>query len=179
MSPPVERKQVVIYTDGGCDGNPGPGGWAAILKYGARIRELSGNAPATTNNRMELSAAIGGLTALKEPCDVTLYTDSQYLRKGITQWLSRWKRNSWKTAEKQPVKNEDLWRELDAAASRHHVTWHWVKGHAGHAHNERCDSLAAEAIRRVRALHSPAELKRLLREFSDERDKSPACPTLL
>jgi ribonuclease HI len=123
-------KRVVIHSDGGCHGNPGPGGWAAILEYGPHRRELSGGEPATTNNRMELQAAIEALTALKEPCEVDFYTDSEYVRKGVSDWLSKWKRNGWMTSAKRRVKNEDLWRALDACSSRHRVKWHWVKGHA-------------------------------------------------
>jgi len=141
-------KSVKVYTDGACAGNPGPGGWAAILVFGDRERELSGYEPATTNNRMELRAAIEGLGALTEPCAVELTTDSQYVKNGITDWLPRWKRNGWRTADKKPVKNVDLWQALDAAAARHQVRWHWVRGHDGHPENERCDALANEAIRR-------------------------------
>jgi len=141
-------KSVKIYTDGACAGNPGPGGWAAILVAGERERELSGYEPATTNNRMELQAAIEGLNALTEPCQVDLSTDSQYVKNGMTDWLPRWKRNGWRTADKKPVKNVDLWQALEAAVARHKVHWHWVRGHDGHPENERCDALANEAIRR-------------------------------
>jgi len=140
-------KSVKVYTDGACAGNPGPGGWAAILVCGDRERELSGYEPATTNNRMELQAAIAGLEALTEPCDVDLTTDSQYVKNGITDWLPRWKRNGWKTADKKAVKNVDLWQALESAVGRHTVRWHWVRGHDGHLENERCDALANEAIR--------------------------------
>jgi len=157
---------VEVYTDGGCHGNPGPGGWAAVLTCGSHRRELSGGAPATTNNRMELQAAIAAFNILKHPCAVQLHTDSNYLRDGITKWLKGWKRNGWLTKTKEPVKNEDLWRELDAAVARHHVTWHWVKGHAGNAGNERCDELAQQAIAAVKARHTPAELKLLLDQFN-------------
>jgi ribonuclease HI len=150
-------QKVIIHTDGGCHGNPGPGGWAAILRTGSQTRELSGNAPATTNNRMELQAAIAALTALAEPCAVELHTDSSYLRDGITKWISGWKRNGWLTKTKDPVKNEDLWRQLDAAVARHKVTWHWVKAHAGHKENERCDQLAQQAIAALK--HKPAPVK--------------------
>ncbi len=143
-------KQVVIHTDGGCQGNPGPGGWAAVLRYGKHRRELSGAEPHSTNNRMELRAAIEALNALREPCQVTLHTDSQYLRQGITEWIEGWKRRGWRTTDKSPVKNEDLWRALDAARARHQVNWHWVKGHHGDSANERCDRLAGEAIARLR-----------------------------
>ncbi len=134
--------RVEIWTDGACSGNPGPGGWGAILKLGDKVRELSGGEPHTTNNRMELSAAISALEALKRPCGVDLHTDSQYLRLGVTQWLNGWKRNGWRTADKKPVKNDDLWRRLDEAASKHDIEWRWVKGHAGEEMNERADELA-------------------------------------
>jgi ribonuclease HI len=139
-------KAVHLYTDGACRGNPGPGGWAALLRYGGRERTLSGAEPDTTNNRMELMAAIRGLEALKEPCVVDLYTDSQYLRDGITKWLAGWKRKGWITAGKTPVKNRDLWQRLDAARNGHEVRWHWVRGHSGHAENEQVDALARAAI---------------------------------
>ncbi len=131
-----------MFTDGACSGNPGPGGWGAILRFGDTTRELSGGEADTTNNRMELMAAIAGLNALKRPCTVDLYTDSNYVRDGISSWIHGWKRNGWKTAAKQPVKNAELWQQLDAAARDHKITWHWVKGHAGHAENERADELA-------------------------------------
>lgn len=158
-------KAVTIHTDGGCEGNPGPGGWAAILRHGKFVRELSGGEPATTNNRMELRAAIEGLQALKEPCRVHLFTDSEYLRNGITQWIKGWKARGWITKEKKPVKNADLWRALDAASAPHQVTWGWLKGHAGHADNERCDVLAGEAIGKIRQQHSAADLQAALAEF--------------
>ena len=138
--------RVTIWTDGACSGNPGPGGWGAVLRYGAHEKELKGGEPLTTNNRMELTAAIEALESLKRPCAVSLHTDSQYLRGGVTAWLTGWKRNGWRTAGRKPVKNEDLWRRLDAAAGRHHVEWIWVKGHAGDEHNERADRLAREAM---------------------------------
>ena len=134
--------RVSIHTDGACSGNPGPGGWGAILEFDGRQRELSGGAPRTTNNRMELTAAIEALKALKRPCRVDLYTDSQYVRDGITGWIGKWKRNGWKTAAKKPVKNAELWQALDAEMARHDVEWHWVRGHAGHDLNERADELA-------------------------------------
>ncbi len=146
-----EDRDIVIYTDGACSGNPGPGGWGAILTFGEHEKELYGGEKDTTNNRMELTAAIRALEALKRPVEVTLYTDSQYLRKGITEWLAGWKRKNWMTASKQPVKNEDLWRELDAQARLHKVDWKWVKGHAGHPMNERADELARRGIAEVRA----------------------------
>jgi len=141
----------LIYTDGACSGNPGPGGWGAVLISGGHERELSGGEPNTTNNRMEIMAAIAALEALTRPCKVDLHTDSQYLRQGITEWIGGWKARGWKTADKKPVKNEDLWKRLDAARARHEVKWHWVKGHAGHPLNERADGLARDAIRALRA----------------------------
>jgi len=143
-------KHVEIFTDGACSGNPGPGGWGALLRYRKKERELSGAEWNTTNNRMELSAAINALAALTEPCAVTLTTDSQYLRQGITSWMENWKKRGWKTASKQPVKNQDLWQALDEAAARHRITWKWVKGHADHPENERCDKLAVGAIAKLR-----------------------------
>jgi ribonuclease HI len=141
--------KVTLYTDGACKGNPGPGGWGALLSYGERCRELFGGESATTNNRMELMAAIEGLKALKRPCQVNLYTDSQYVRKGITEWMAGWKKNGWKTAARKPVKNEDLWRALDEEVARHDVTWHWVKGHSGVPGNERADALANLGIEKL------------------------------
>jgi ribonuclease HI len=138
--------RVAIWTDGACSGNPGPGGWGAILSADGRERELCGGAPATTNNRMELTAAIAALEALKRPCRVELRTDSQYVRGGVTAWLDNWKRNGWRAADKKPVKNDDLWRRLDAAAQRHEIDWRWVKGHAGDAMNERADALARKGL---------------------------------
>lgn len=135
-------ERVRIFTDGACSGNPGPGGWGAILLLGDAERDLSGGEALTTNNRMELTAAIQALEALSRPCAVDLYTDSQYLRGGVTGWIHGWKKNGWRTADKKPVKNEDLWRRLDEAAARHEVKWHWVRGHAGHDMNERADALA-------------------------------------
>ena len=143
--------QVTIHTDGGAAPNPGPGGWAAILTFGDREKELKGGEPATTNNRMELTAAISALEALKRPCRVDLHTDSQYLRNGVMSWMGKWKRNGWKTADKKPVKNIDLWQRLDGALGAHQVRWHWVKGHAGHDMNERADALVGEAIAEIRA----------------------------
>ena len=138
---------VTIYTDGACKGNPGPGGWGAILMYGDRKKEISGGEPATTNNRMELMAAIQALELLNRPCKVELHTDSQYVMKGIQEWIRGWKARGWKTADKSPVKNDDLWKRLDAARARHDVDWRWVKGHAGHPLNERADQLANEGLR--------------------------------
>jgi ribonuclease HI len=142
---------VEVYTDGGCSGNPGPGGWGVVLRWRGRRRELSGFEPETTNNRMELRAAIEALEALKRPMTVRLHTDSNYLRSGVTVWLPRWKANGWRTADKKPVKNQDLWRELEAALERHRVEWRWVRGHSGDLDNERADQLAREAIRAGRA----------------------------
>jgi ribonuclease HI len=139
--------KVVIFTDGACSGNPGPGGYGAILVSGRHRKEIKGGEKDTTNNRMELMAAIAALEALSRPCAVELHTDSQYLRLGITQWLAGWKKNGWRTAARQPVKNEDLWRRLEEAARRHHIDWRWVKGHAGHDQNERADELAREGLR--------------------------------
>ena len=147
----MSEPHVVIHTDGACSGNPGPGGWAAILGFGTHVKELKGGELHTTNNRMELTAAIAGLDSLTRPCLVDLYTDSQYLRDGITKWMKRWKRNGWRTADNKPVKNADLWRRLDVACSEHQVRWHWLRGHVGHALNERADALAREAIAAVRA----------------------------
>ena len=138
--------RVDIFTDGACRGNPGPGGWGAILRYGGTEKELSGGEPETTNNRMELMAAISALEALKRPVTVDLHTDSTYVRDGITKWIHGWKKRDWRTADKKPVKNVDLWQRLEAAAERHEVSWHWVKGHAGHPDNERVDELAREAV---------------------------------
>ena len=139
-------KEVQIYTDGACRGNPGPGGWGAILIYGKHRKEISGGEEQTTNNRMELMAVIRALEALKRPCSVTLYTDSQYVQKGITEWIHNWKRLNWKTASRQDVKNVDLWQLLDRTNQVHQVQWRWVKGHAGHPENERADQLARQAI---------------------------------
>ena len=140
---------VTIYTDGGCRPNPGPGGWAALLIYSKHERELVGSKPHSTNNRMELRAAIEALRALKEPCQVDLYTDSQYLHQGITSWLPKWVKNGWRTCARRPVKNQDLWQELHAAMQRHEVRWRWVRGHAGDARNTRVDRLARQAIGRA------------------------------
>ncbi|MEN4904823.1 ribonuclease HI [Luteimonas sp. TWI1416] len=144
-------KSIEIYTDGACLGNPGPGGWGALLRYRSTERELSGGEPQTTNNRMELMAAIAALEALTEPCRVDLHTDSQYVRQGITEWLANWVRRGWKTAGGGAVKNQDLWQRLQQACQRHEIAWHWVKGHAGHPENERADALATAAARTQRA----------------------------
>jgi ribonuclease HI len=146
MTEKDSKGPVVIYSDGACSGNPGPGGWGALLIYGDKRKELKGGAPLTTNNRMELQAATEALDALRRPCTVDLHTDSQYVRNGIMQWIHRWKANGWRTAGKDPVKNEDLWRRLDEAQKRHQIVWHWVKGHAGHPENERADELAREGM---------------------------------
>ena len=143
-------KQVRAFTDGACSGNPGPGGWGAVLQFGDHERELHGGAADTTNNRMELTAAIEALKALSEPCQVSLTTDSKYVKDGITQWLANWKRNGWKTAAKKPVKNQDLWQALDHESARHAIDWCWVKGHSGHPENERADRLANLGMDQVR-----------------------------
>jgi len=144
-------QKVEVFTDGACLGNPGPGGWAALLRAGTREKALVGAEAMTTNNRMELMAAIAGIEALKRACTVDLTTDSQYVRRGVEEWMPRWKANGWKTSDKQPVKNRDLWERLDAALASHDVRWHWVKGHAGHVENERVDVLAREAAEAIRA----------------------------
>jgi len=143
-------RRVEIWTDGACSGNPGPGGYGAILRFGDREREISGGEADTTNNRMELMAAIAALEALTRPCAVTLHTDSQYLRNGVTQWIEAWKARGWRTADRKPVKNVDLWQRLEAASERHEVAWRWVRGHAGNAMNERVDALARGALERRR-----------------------------
>lgn len=139
-------KSVVIYTDGACRGNPGPGGWGALLRWNGHEKRLHGGEPQTTNNRMELMAAIAALEALREPCAVALYTDSAYLKQGLTEWLPRWKASGWRTADRKPVKNQDLWQRLDAAAAPHRIVWHWVKGHAGNPGNEAADRLANQGL---------------------------------
>jgi ribonuclease HI len=147
---------VQIFTDGACSGNPGPGGWGAIIRFGKREKELKGGEALTTNNRMELMAAISALEALTRGCSVDLYTDSNYLRDGITKWIHGWRRNGWRTADKKPVKNAELWQRLDRALERHRIQWHWVRGHAGHAENERADALAREGMAPFKRLRSPA-----------------------
>ena len=148
--------QVTIHTDGACSGNPGPGGWGAILQWGDTTREIKGGEPNTTNNRMELMAAIMALEALKRPCKVDLHTDSQYVRNGIMAWIHNWKKNGWRTSDKKPVKNDDLWKRLDAALGHHKIEWHWVKGHAGHDLNERADQLAREGLIEARVAQREA-----------------------
>ena len=140
-------KSLHLITDGACIGNPGPGGWACVLRYQDHTRELCGSEPHTTNNRMELTAAVMGLRAMKEPCEVEITTDSQYLKNGITEWIRKWKSNGWRTASKQPVLNQDLWQQLDEQVARHRTHWHWTKGHSDHADNNRCDELATRAAR--------------------------------
>jgi len=148
------KPQVTVYTDGACSGNPGPGGWGAVLISGPHRKEICGGDPQTTNNRMELAAAIAALDALKRPSRVDVHSDSEYLRNGISTWIEGWKRNGWRTSAKQPVKNVELWQRLDAARQRHEVNWHWVRGHAGHTENERADELAREGMRPfLRARH--------------------------
>jgi len=144
-------KHIIIYTDGACRGNPGPGGWGAVLRFGQHEKQLFGGQAETTNNQMELLAAIKALQALTEPCKVDLYTDSQYLRKGVLEWMSNWKKRGWKTSAKQPVKNQQLWQELDAVIGNHTISWHWVKGHAGDEGNELADALANRGIDQLKA----------------------------
>jgi ribonuclease HI len=151
----VTAPHVDIFTDGACSGNPGPGGWAAILRSGRHEREISGSEPATTNNRMELMAAIRAFDALTKPSSVTIHTDSRYVMDGLTKWMRGWKANGWRTSDKKPVKNEDLWRALDAAAERHRVVWKWVAGHSGHLENERADALARAAVAALRQSAKP------------------------
>ncbi len=152
MSDDDDTAAVELFTDGACSGNPGPGGWGAILRFKGTEKELKGGEVMTTNNRMEMMAVIAGLDALTRPCIVRVYTDSQYVQKGITEWLRGWKVRGWKTAANKPVKNDDLWRRLDETASRHRVSWHWVRGHAGHVENERADQLAREGAREAARL---------------------------
>ena len=149
-APAASSKIIEIFTDGACSGNPGPGGWGAILRYGTTEKELNGGEPQTTNNRMEMMAAIMAIEAVKRPCEIHLHTDSEYLRQGITTWIHSWKARGWKTADKKPVKNVDLWQRLEQAIETHDVHWHWVKGHSGHVENERADELARLAIRQMK-----------------------------
>lgn len=162
----VSKKSVQVFSDGACSGNPGPGGWAAILRYAGREKEIFGGALATTNNRMELEAAVQALAALKETCHVEFTTDSEYVRNGINSWIHNWKKNGWKTASRKPVQNRDLWERLDQECARHQIEWHWVKGHAGHLENERCDELARSEIERIRSENSSLELERALEQFT-------------
>lgn len=162
-------KTVQLITDGACLGNPGPGGWAAILRYNGHKKELWGSEPATTNNRMELSAAIEALRLLKQKCEVQLFTDSEYLRDGITKWIRAWKARGWK----KKIKNKDLWLRLDEVASKHTVSWHWVRGHAGHPENERCDVLATEETHRIKKSHTPQQLAAALALFAEQQAGSP------
>lgn len=150
MNDTADSQPVEIFTDGACSGNPGPGGWAARLVWNGKAREVSGAEPSTTNNRMEMMAAIAALETLKRPMRVEIWTDSAYLRNGITRWLPAWKARGWRTADKKPVKNQDLWQRLEVAMARHRVSWHWVRGHAGDVDNERVDRLAREALERAR-----------------------------
>jgi ribonuclease HI len=143
---------VIVHTDGACSGNPGPGGWGAILDYNGKRKELCGGAADTTNNRMEIQAAVEALNALKRPCTVEMHVDSQYVKDGITKWIHGWKKNGWKTADKKPVKNTELWQALDAAIQRHEISWHWVKGHDGHPDNERADELARDGMQPFKAV---------------------------
>ena len=161
--------KVVIHTDGGCQGNPGIGAWAWVAEYKGQVWEGSGAVAATTNNRMELQAAIEALTRMNQTCAVELHTDSNYLRDGITKWIAGWKRNGWQTAAKEPVKNRDLWQALDEATQRHRIEWKWLKGHAGHPLNEHCDVLAGRAMEKLRRETSPAALKEALRAFEAVR----------
>jgi ribonuclease HI len=163
-------KKVLIHSDGSCHGNPGPGGWAATLSYGHHSREISGGALATTNNRMELQAAIEALAALKEPCEVEFFTDSEYVKNGVTTWLPKWRTNGWRTKSRKPVKNEELWRALDVATSRHRVNWNWLKGHAGHDNNERCDQLANEAIEQIERSCAPEHPKTAVSQLASSDD---------
>jgi ribonuclease HI len=150
MHPKASPKIVEIFTDGACSGNPGPGGWGAVLRYGEVEKEMNGGEPQTTNNRLELMAAIMAIEAVKRPCEIHLHTDSEYLRNGITTWIHSWKARNWRTADKKPVKNVDLWQRLERAIETHDVHWHWVRGHSGHKENERADELARLAIRQMR-----------------------------
>ncbi len=163
VAKPLPR--VVAHTDGGAAPNPGPGAWAAVLQYGGHAWEISGAVPATTNNRMEIQAAIQALRALNRPCAVELHTDSDYLRQGITSWIHGWKRNGWRTSTKEPVKNRDLWVELDELSSKHQIDWRWLKGHAGHRWNERCDELAGAAMARQRREMSGTQLREAMETF--------------
>jgi ribonuclease HI len=161
-------KKIVVHTDGACLGNPGPGGWATVLEYGGAKKEFFGGELATTNNRMELHAAIQALSRLKEPCEVELFTDSEYLREGITKWIHAWKARAWK----KKVRNKDLWQELDRAAAKHKISWHWVRGHSGNRRNERCDLLAMEEAERLSQSSTPEQLSNALAEFEKARSET-------
>lgn len=161
---------MTVYSDGACECNPGPGGWAVILKYREHVKEISGGSPVMTNNRMELKAAVEGLRALKERCEVEFFTDSKYVQSGISEWLKEWKARGWRTKGKKAVKNEELWRELDLESARHKISWKWLKGHAGHAMNERCDLLARTEISKIRQQFNSVQLKSLLEEFKRSLD---------
>jgi len=163
-------KEITIHTDGGCEGNPGPGGWAAVLNCDGRVKEIGGGEPATTNNRMELQAAISALEALTQQCKIEFFTDSEYLRNGITKWVAGWKAKGWLSSQKKPVKNEDLWRRLDMLAAKHTVRWSWVRGHSGHPVNERCDEIAQGEIAKVKKQFSRAQLDGMVAEFNLARD---------
>ncbi|MEA3211356.1 MAG: ribonuclease [Chthoniobacter sp.] len=167
-------KKVTIHTDGACLGNPGPGGWAAILEYNGSAKEIVGGEIATTNNRMEMQAAIEALARLKEPCEVELHTDSEYLRDGITKWIRAWKARGWK----KQVKNKELWLRLDEISSGHTVTWHWVRGHSGHPKNERCDVLATAEAGRLKSSHTPEQLTAALTLFTRQRSQTSEQPEL-
>jgi ribonuclease HI len=158
-------KSIVVYTDGACEGNPGPGGWAAVLKFEEIVKEVSGGEPATTNNRMEMQAAISALAVLNQECEVTLHTDSEYLKKGITEWVRGWKARGWMTMEKKPVKNQDLWRQLDKLSTKHKVSWKWVKGHAGNPDNEKCDELARNEISKLRKRFTRAQISAMVDDY--------------
>ena len=149
---------VELFTDGACSGNPGPGGWGCILRYKGTEKELCGGEPGTTNNRMEMMAVIQGISALKRACTIAVYTDSQYVQKGITEWIWGWKKRGWKTADNKPVKNADLWQQLDSLVKEHKISWHWVKGHAGHVENERADALARQGLTMIKGTPSPDEV---------------------
>lgn len=166
-------KSVTIHSDGACEGNPGPGGWAAVLDYNGHVGQISGGEIATTNNRMEIRAAIEALRKLKEPCEVQFFTDSEYLKNGITIWIKAWKRKNWKKGQK-PIKNADLWQQLDEAASLHKVTWHWVRGHSGDAKNETCDRLAVAEISKIRKRHTRTEISAAVKQFVEERAQTPS-----
>jgi len=166
------KPKVTIHTDGGCQGNPGVGAWAAVLRAGKHVKEISGGEVATTNNRMELRAAIEALRSLKKPCSVEMHTDSQYVRNGITLWMSAWKRNGWRVKSKKPVKNADLWQALDEACARHQIHWKWVKGHAGVPDNERCDQLAGAQMSEIRSKHTKTQLAEALEVFRTSQENS-------